>query len=631
VAWQLKLASLPADMNAMSLFTTSFQSDSSRITGICSSLSQAWHCVFVRGGASARNSRGQRDVELQLHEIAENCRSWFLKMCDLNSVVPVVLKLAKRFLIFYFFFYISFGDIVGIIKALESYFGISLDNGLGKRLDVRVFIATTVCIASVRAIEYLVDLEFPSKLLGFGNSPRTTSEPSPTPTDPWDFKNSRFAYKPLNPLQHEIRLLHLPQRTEYQSMLSSTAFTDTLNHLMYPTRHQFYHCTLKHVSLDDAPKYEALSYTWGVSEPTTQIIVDGQPFWITRNLAAALHHLTGHRDLILWVDAICINQKDNAEKSWQVRQMQQVYQQANRVLVWLGESGMVSMRALNKLADFEAFDDWNSSNHYDLTKLTIKALAAIRELDALFKLEKDPAQKSVPRIAHRSSLLEDDGQFPLNEIGAVLERAWWGRIWVVQELALAKDVSFVCGYDVIPGACIRSFLNMWDSLNRRFIPRMLDHRPWALFEIRDSVQTGSPLPIKDILQITSKAQLEATDPRDHIFGLLGLMKEGEQLKDLIDYDKSPESYVDVYIEVAKSLLDENDLWIFSFCNFLGSPTPSLPSWVPNWSRQSGRIPVLQTGGAVITGRRSPFRAWKGAHTSTTFIDQTPPQDSQSLG
>jgi hypothetical protein len=38
---------------------------------------------------------------------------------------------------------------------------------------------------------------------------------------------------------------------------------------------------------------------------------------------------------------------------------------------------MGSMRALEKLADFEAFDDWNSSNNYDLSKPTIKAWAAI--------------------------------------------------------------------------------------------------------------------------------------------------------------------------------------------------------------------------------------------------------------
>ena len=255
----------------------------------------------------------------------------------------------------------------------------------------------------------------------------------------------------------------------------------------------------------------------------------------------------------------------------------------------------------------------------------MKALTVFNELNALFRLDKDPSQGFAPRIAQRSSRSEDDGHFPLNEVGALLERTWWGRIWVVQELAFANDISFVCGYDAIPGKCIQSFLKVWDSMNRGFVPRMMDHRPWALFEVRDSVQTGSPLSIKDILQIASKAQLEASDPRDHIFALLGLMKEGEQLKGLVDYDKLQESYIDVYVEVAKTLLDENDLWIFSFCHFLGSPTPSLPSWVPDWSRQSGQIPLLQTGGAAITGKRSPFCAWNGAQPSATFIDQIPPR------
>jgi hypothetical protein len=97
-----------------------------------------------------------------------------------------------------------------------------------------------------------------------------------------------------------MRFVTTIQRMDNQSMLSSTAFTDTLNRHMYPTQYHYYHCTLKQVSLDDdAPKYEALSYTWGIPEPTTQMIVDGRPFWITRHLAAALHHRTGHRDLLL--------------------------------------------------------------------------------------------------------------------------------------------------------------------------------------------------------------------------------------------------------------------------------------------------------------------------------------------
>lgn len=54
------------------------------------------------------------------------------------------------------------------------------------------------------------------------------------------------------------------------------------------------------------------------------------------------------------------------------------------------------------------------------------------------------------------------------------------------------------------------------------------------------------------------------------------MKEGQQVKDLINYEKPPKLYLDVYVEVAKTIIDEDNLWILSFCGILGSSTPSLP-------------------------------------------------------
>lgn len=130
------------------------------------------------------------------------------------------------------------------------------------------------------------------------------------------------------------------------------------------------------------------------------------------------------------------------------------------------------------------------SNSNDLSQLSIRGLAAFMELDVMFGLEKNPIQNSVPRIVHRRIFLEDDDQFQLNKIGAILERAWWGRIWVVQDLSLARISRLYLGYDLIPGNRIRSFLNILDSLNRGFVPKMLNHRPWAMFEIRNSVQIG---------------------------------------------------------------------------------------------------------------------------------------------
>lgn len=83
-----------------------------------------------------------------------------------------------------------------------------------------------------------------------------------------------------------------------------------------------------------APKYVALSYTW---EKTIQL--NGRICSVRENLEMALDHLRkDHSELPLWVDALCINQKDNSEKSWQAQQMNHMYQNAESVTVWLGPS-----------------------------------------------------------------------------------------------------------------------------------------------------------------------------------------------------------------------------------------------------------------------------------------------------
>ncbi|KUJ08242.1 heterokaryon incompatibility, partial [Mollisia scopiformis] len=98
------------------------------------------------------------------------------------------------------------------------------------------------------------------------------------------------------------------------------------------------------------PKYEALSYVWGSEENPATICVcdksDDSPFstrktWtsmpITRNLEVALRHLRySVRRRVLWVDAICINQRDDEEKGRQLPRMGDIYQRARSVAIWLG-------------------------------------------------------------------------------------------------------------------------------------------------------------------------------------------------------------------------------------------------------------------------------------------------------
>jgi hypothetical protein len=83
--------------------------------------------------------------------------------------------------------------------------------------------------------------------------------------------------------------------------------------------------------------YEALSYTWGDTKRTARITLNGRSLLVTENLYTALLHLrSSSEDRIMWIDAICIDQDNWEERGHQVQLMGDIYQQAERVVVWLG-------------------------------------------------------------------------------------------------------------------------------------------------------------------------------------------------------------------------------------------------------------------------------------------------------
>lgn len=86
-------------------------------------------------------------------------------------------------------------------------------------------------------------------------------------------------------------------------------------------------------------KYTAVSYTWGDGSPSEIIFLDGQPFPVRPNLWSCLYYLglaSRHAEWeYLWVDAICINQDNDAERNSQVRCMDQTYSSATCVSIWL--------------------------------------------------------------------------------------------------------------------------------------------------------------------------------------------------------------------------------------------------------------------------------------------------------
>ncbi|KAH7413342.1 heterokaryon incompatibility protein-domain-containing protein [Cadophora sp. MPI-SDFR-AT-0126] len=89
---------------------------------------------------------------------------------------------------------------------------------------------------------------------------------------------------------------------------------------------------------EDGIPYDALSYTWGSTKKVAQITVNGSIMHVTSNLHTALLHLRYEKvDRILWIDAICIDQNNMAERRHQVQHMSRIYKEAERVVIWLGE------------------------------------------------------------------------------------------------------------------------------------------------------------------------------------------------------------------------------------------------------------------------------------------------------
>src|SRR5271170_5916354 len=124
----------------------------------------------------------------------------------------------------------------------------------------------------------------------------------------------------------------------------------------YPGTGSEIQCTLEAVNLDGKPIFEALSYVWGRSDLSRKIYIDGKWLSVTDNLYAALIMLRPSEGAprAVWVDAICVNQKDSKERNSQVRLMSKIYNQATRVIAWLGEEAGFNRKSLLQLKSYTA-------------------------------------------------------------------------------------------------------------------------------------------------------------------------------------------------------------------------------------------------------------------------------------
>ncbi|KAI3393822.1 hypothetical protein diail_3598 [Diaporthe ilicicola] len=368
-------------------------------------------------------------------------------------------------------------------------------------------------------------------------------------------------FSPLDPSLRQIRLLRVkPDPADLSAVLEA-------------------------VSLDDDPRYTALSYAWGTEMSSgAGIALNGagrRP--ITRNLQTALEHLcrAGGGDngpVTLWIDALCINQADAAEKSHQITLMKDVYSRAKSTCVWLGPA----------------------ADNSDLAMKTIGQLYA----DRIYVL---------PEGALSEAQIE--------AINALQGREWWSRIWVLQEAMLSPNPIVRCGDATLP---FEAFVHL-DDVRRGYVRperRELDNaqspgrfliqaNPFRHVltdypEEKPKVAAGAT-PLAEYAALVD--QFDATDPRDMIYGLLGLAMPADLRFLAPDYSQS---VADVYARAtARFIIQYQSLMWLQFDNDTKHAGHALPSWCPDYSssaaQRAGRGGARR-GYTAVGGGTEGFRA-----------------------
>ena len=378
-----------------------------------------------------------------------------------------------------------------------------------------------------------------------------------------------------------IRLLRIPRKRINSSQ------NDHSDYMLY------------RVLLEDGHSYTALSYSWGDPTTTELIFVNNQSIQVTQNLLAALASLRNEEsDVFLWVDAICINQHDLVERTAQVQLMRQIYKTAQRVVVWLGPSTPETDCTMQETRRFGAkligtgMWDLNSNELFPWNESRVYTSEAARTKQEINEIVIDLIQE----------VRQGKNPFWWN-ISDLRKRSWWSRVWCLQELANAREAVFRCGQEEVDfklqwaWSLFNSiFSNAWherhwekgDYDHRKLVADTLSNGvPGNQIGLRSRTLSGEPLELAFLLCICHLStfvdnRLDATDPRDRVYALLGIATD-EAAKDIVpDYTLSCE---DTYIMTARALLNHGYENVFSLCR-KRNVCKDLPSWVPDWSAQN---------------------------------------------
>ena len=272
-------------------------------------------------------------------------------------------------------------------------------------------------------------------------------------------------------------------------------------------------CTINEYSVKARPPYDAVSYSWGPpQEPENcrQVLLNGSQFLVRDNLWSLLHRLRRLRkDRMVWIDAMCIDQDPESvlERNHQVSLMAHIYQHAECVSVWLGEEGDDSEKGMQVLKEL----------------VTIWSYCRARSDTSIY----------LSQVLTRNH----DRHASIEAFINLLQREYWTRRWIIQEILHARTVAFYCGRSKVvwtPHVLVfpeSEFLALFNELERQesFIRGRCENYIEGLvaFKLLKQRQCNPHhKPVEDLRLLLQRYHTtECTNPLDTVYALLSLTSE----------------------------------------------------------------------------------------------------------
>ncbi|KAK1244939.1 hypothetical protein MKX08_004568 [Trichoderma sp. CBMAI-0020] len=305
-----------------------------------------------------------------------------------------------------------------------------------------------------------------------------------------------YRYKRLDHDRPTFRLLRLHQGSRDE--LTCNLFEALLHH-------------------DDLIQYEALSYTWGASVTPKSVTMDEQKLAITENLYQALISLRRpYTDRILWIDAMCIDQSNKRERSHQVAQMSDIYKQADCVVFFLGRETYST----------DVFMDYMSLFQKERSNYAYRSWA------------RDDKRWEIIQEALQGETNKPDIEILSIGLKSLLNSSWFLRVWILQEVANAKNAIVCCGRKEIAASVFSIAPIIFSVSPSAHCQSAIDIMPgpWR----KTSWWSKGPC-LYTLLSKFGRAQ--ATESQDLIYALRGLATDKESHILTPDYDKSEECLV----------------------------------------------------------------------------------------